>query len=102
MRYLSVFKSTKTRFGVQKRRGHRDAKLARSVQKKARRATISISIAAYRCGERPARALHRCGYFSLGERNTDRARRAQTSATVQLGHKESGQQSARDASRRGI
>ena len=46
MRYLSVFKSTKTRFGVQKRRGHRDAKLARSVQKKARRATISISIAA--------------------------------------------------------
>ena len=46
MRYLSVFKSTKTRFGVQSRRGHRDAKLARSVQKKASRATISIHIAA--------------------------------------------------------
>ena len=104
MRYLSVFINPRNPvLECKSRRGHRDAKLARSVQKKASRATISIHIAARSLRRtlctRPAPLR-----IALGARESETqiARGRAKSAGVQLGGNQSGQQSARDASRRGI
>ena len=75
---LDALDPPKTRFGaVFLRATRRETARAACIDSLLRPRARSILLRD-RCGERSARGLHRCGSFSfsLGERNSDRARRA--------------------------